>query len=124
MSEKEKIQQERSDVEWVTSTEQGRRFLWKILSHCGIYRDIEGNSDEMLKQIGRRQAGLYLLGLITDESEDRFIEMMREAKNRAIEEKIKHDNANNSDTDSNGTSSELDSIIGDSSSASGSNPIF
>jgi pimeloyl-CoA synthetase len=99
MSEKEKIQLERSDVEWVTSTEQGRRFLWKLLSHCGIYRDIEGDSDEMIKQIGRRQVGLYLLGLITDESEDRFIEMMREAKNRAIEEKIKNDNANRNTSD-------------------------
>jgi hypothetical protein len=109
MSEKEKIKLERSDVEWSTSTEQGRRFLWNIMSYCGIYRDIEGNSEDMMKQIGRRQVGLYLLGLITDESEDRYIEMMREAKNRAIEEKIKNDNTNNSDT---GTSSELDDIIG------------
>jgi len=118
MSEKEKIKLERSDVEWSTSTEQGRRFLWNLMSYCGIYRDIEGNSDDMLKQIGRRQVGLYLLSLITDESEDRYIEMMREAKNRAIEEKIKNDNTSD---DSSGTSSDntIDDIVGGYDSGSG-----
>lgn len=91
MDEKEKIAQDRSDVEWVTSTEQGRRFLWKVLSHCGVYHDFNGAQEDMLKQIGKRQVGLYLLGIISDASEDRIFEMMREAKNRSIEEKIHHE---------------------------------
>jgi hypothetical protein len=102
------ITRDRSDVEWATSTEQGRRLMWNILSHCGIYRDIEGSSDEMLKQVGRRQVGLYLLGLISDASEDRIFDMMREAKNRSIEEKLEYERTIRS---KDGTT--IDDIIGE-----------
>jgi len=98
---------DRGDVDWVTSTEQGRRFYWRILSHCGIYRDIEGTDVEMHKQLGRRQVGLHLLALVSDVSEDRLFKMMQEAKNRAIEEKINHDNYNRN-------TGSIDHIIGSS----------
>jgi hypothetical protein len=94
MTEKEKIVQERADAEWILSTPQGRRFIWRLLSHCGVYRDIEGSGDDMCKQIGRRQVGLYLMGIVSDASEDRLFEMMREAKTRSIEEKINYERAN------------------------------
>lgn len=91
MIDKDKVLEERTDVEWVLSTIQGRRFFWRLLSMCGIYKDIEGSGDEMCKQIGRRQIGLQLLSIISDASEDRLFEMMREAKNRSLEEKIKYE---------------------------------
>ena len=91
MDEKLNAAQERSDVEWILSTAQGRRFTWRLLGHCGIYRDIEGSGDEVFKQVGRRQVGLFLLGLISDASEDRLFEMMREAKNKSIEEKLNYE---------------------------------
>jgi hypothetical protein len=93
MKEQDRIKQEKDDCAWVVSTEQGRRFMWKILSHCGVYRDIEtaGGENEAFKQIGRRQVGLHLLGLISDASEDQIFNMMKEAKQRSIEEKIYHE---------------------------------
>lgn len=94
MNSKDLVKRDRDDIEWATSTEQGRRFLWRLLSYCGVYRDIEGSGNEMLKQIGRRQVGLYLLGLITDSSEDRIFDMMREAKERSIEEKLEYERSN------------------------------
>jgi hypothetical protein len=110
MDSKDIIKRDRDDIEWVTSTEQGRRAMWKILSYCGVYRDIEGSGNDMLKQIGRRQVGLYLLGLISDASEDRIFEMMKEAKERSIEEKLEYER-NNRDTNSKHIST-IDNIIG------------
>lgn len=122
MDSKDIIKRDRDDIEWITSTEQGRRAMWKLLSYCGVYRDIEGSGNDMLKQIGRRQVGLYILGLISDASEDRIFEMMKEAKERSIEEKMHYERSNR-DT----TSRNIDttgSTIGDIDSASGIDPIF
>jgi hypothetical protein len=108
MDSKDIVKRDRDDIEWVTSTEQGRRFVWRLLSYCGIYRDIEGSGNDMLKQIGRRQIGLYLLGLVSDASEERIFQMMKEAKERSIEEKIEYER-NNRDTKHINTN---DNIIG------------
>ena len=124
METKEIIQRDRLDVEWITSTEQGRRFMWRLLSYCGVYRDIEGSGNDMLKQIGRRQVGLYILGLVADASEDRIFDMMREAKERSIEEKLHYERANR-DNDTR-TISTVDDIIGgvDTNIGGGSEGIF
>jgi hypothetical protein len=124
METKEIIQRDRLDVEWITSTEQGRRFMWRLLSYCGVYRDIEGSGNDMLKQIGRRQVGLYILGLVADASEDRIFDMMREAKERSIEEKLHYERTNR-DNESRAIST-VDDILGgvDSYTSGGSEGIF
>lgn len=85
---------ERTDLEVVMATPSGRRVMWRILSHCGIYRDIEGVGESAFKQIGRRQVGLHLLNILSDASEDRLEEMMREARNQAKQEKEEYERAN------------------------------
>jgi hypothetical protein len=92
--QKEKEDRLKWDTQWVTSTEQGRRFLWEFLSFCGIYHDIEGTDNQIFKQIGRRQAGLHLLSLISNASPEKLKQMMDEANQRDIEEKIKYDRTN------------------------------
>jgi hypothetical protein len=123
---KEKDRQDRDDISWIMSTIQGRRFVWRMLSHCGVYRGHEGDSEQVMKQEGRRQAGLFLLGIISDASEDHVFDMMKEAKQQSIEEKIKYDNANNARSNSDissgtsgyatdsGTPIFIDDFIGDS----------
>jgi len=89
LEEREKFlrEQEKLDIQTVMSTENGRRFLWRLLANCGIYRDIEGDTTQMLKQIGRRQSGLYLLSIISEADEESTFRMMKEAKYRDEEEK-------------------------------------
>jgi hypothetical protein len=106
--EKEREREQRDDVIDLMSTEQGRRFVWRLLSYTGIYRAHEGDSESILKQEGRRQVGLYLLGIVSDVAEDRVFDMMREAKNQSIQEKLQHEQSNNTNR-----SSVLDSYIGD-----------
>lgn len=109
-TDQDKIELEKSDARDALSTEQGRRFLWRVLSHCGVYKDFEGEGEHIHKQIGRRSVGLWLMGIVSDASEEHLFQMMREAKNRSIEEKIKNEHAKR-DTDRDN----IDSIIGDAS---------
>jgi hypothetical protein len=78
----------------------------------------------MLKQIGRRQVGLYILGLVADASEDRIFDMMREAKERSIEEKLHYERTNR-DNESRAIST-VDDILGgvDAYTGGGSEGIF
>lgn len=82
----------KDDLKWVCSTEQGRRFLWEVIGHCGVYHDIEGEGIAAYKQIGRRQVGLHLLALISNATPESIFAMMREAQYREIQEKLSHDN--------------------------------
>ena len=106
LSEFEKAQQQLQalDIEVVMGTENGRRFIWRILEYCGIYRDIDGDRSDMLKQIGNRQAGLYILGIVSDIAEDQVFKMMKEAKNRSVTEEEYYDerDRNNRDSDDSG----------------------
>jgi hypothetical protein len=86
--EESRIRQQKADIESVMSTENGRRFVWRILEYCGVYRDIVGDQNEMLKQIGNRQTGLYIMGLIDDACGDKLFRMMTESKNVSKEEEL------------------------------------
>jgi hypothetical protein len=118
LDDKQKLDQERSDIDWVMSTEQGRRFVWRMLSECGLYHDFEGDANTMFKQAGRRQIALFLLGIIPQDS---MFQMMKDAQNKEIEEKLKHDNRNKRDTSIGDTSSDYDFIGGYDSGGDGPN---
>lgn len=81
-------QDDRNAIHWVLSTEQGRRFLWRLVSHCGIYQGIAGDDQSVYRALGRREVGLHVLGELSDIDEEKVFTMMREAKNRAIEQEI------------------------------------
>lgn len=106
----EKAKRERHDVETVISTEAGRRVMWRLLEHCGIYRGHEGTPDQIMKQEGRRQAGLFILGIVSDASEELLFKMMSEARNRNIEEQYYADRTNEPEPDTGVT---VIDIIGD-----------
>ena len=70
-------------------TENGRRLVWRLLSHCGIYRDIhEEEPVEMARQLGRRSVGLWLLQVLADVNQDAVFIMMKEAKAQEDEIRI------------------------------------
>lgn len=78
--------EERDDILFLLESEHGRRFLWKAISHCGVYQDIE-MSENTGRLLGRRSVGLYLLTKLSEVSEDLVFKMMKEAKER--DERIK-----------------------------------
>lgn len=99
--DKDRLREERDDVAWVIGTQQGRRFLWRLLAYCKVHHDIGGPIEQVYKDLGKRNVGLFIEGIVVDASEDKLFEMMREAKQRAIEENIKDENDSNSDRSSN-----------------------
>jgi len=87
-----KVRREELDIEVLMSTDNGRRFVWKLLAYCGVYQDL--NFEEpynAAKQAGKRQVGLYLLGIISDNNEEMVFKMMKEAKNASFEEEKYYD---------------------------------
>ena len=82
--EKEKFGRERelSDIQHILSTAQGRRFLWRYLETCGIYRSSFTGSSETFYLEGQRNIGLKLLADITEASPESYMLMMKAQKQR------------------------------------------
>ena len=80
----EKVElKQRNDVEIVLSTESGRAFVWRLLAMCGVYQDINTDSDaEAGRKLGQRSIGLLIMQIIGDVDQDKLFIMMREAKFR------------------------------------------
>ncbi|MBF31867.1 MAG: hypothetical protein Unbinned1322contig1000_60 [Prokaryotic dsDNA virus sp.] len=80
---------ERNDVEFVLSTESGRAFLWRVLSLCGVYQDINTDGEqETGRKLGQRSIGLLLMQIIGDADQDKLFQMMKEAKFRQEETEV------------------------------------
>ena len=80
----EKIERDDRDaIEHVLSTNAGRRFLWRILSLCGVYQDINvDDPQEAARKLGQRSIGLLLMQIIGDADQEKLFTMMKEAKSR------------------------------------------
>ena len=94
MDQKLRESQQRHDLEWVMSTEQGRRFMWRLLSECMMFHDIQGDGHVAFRQIGRRQVGLFITDLITQNMPDMYMLMMTEHQRTLNEERLENERAN------------------------------
>ena len=78
--EKEESRQERelNDVRHVLNSKEGRRFLWRYLGECGMFRtSFTGNSETFFKE-GERNIGLKIMSDITAASDEAYFLMMKE----------------------------------------------
>jgi hypothetical protein len=72
---------ELNDIRHILSSPQGRRFLWRYLSACGVYKISFDHSGSITSfNEGMRNIGLKLLSDVTDASPEAYIEMMKESK--------------------------------------------
>lgn len=68
------------DVMYILSSKQGRRFIWRYLTECGIFQtSFTGNSTTFFKE-GERNVGLKLMTDINESSPDAYVLMMKESK--------------------------------------------
>lgn len=72
--------QEINDLKFILAAEQGRRFLWRTLEICGVYRSSFTGSSETYFLEGQRNIGLKLLAEITDIDPDSYLKMIKENK--------------------------------------------
>ena len=79
-AEREKLQAERdlNDTRWVLSMPQGRRFLYRLLAECGVYRSSFTGSSETFFREGQRNVGLKLLEELEVADAESYLLMLRE----------------------------------------------
>lgn len=79
-SQRQRRLQEIGDFKWLVAHEQGRRFLWRLLSMSGQFRtSMTGNSQTFFNE-GMRNFGLMLLAEFNEHSLDAYIKMLKEQK--------------------------------------------
>lgn len=72
--------EELRDIRFILKSKEGRRFLWRYLSKCGIFKQsFTGNSETFFNE-GKRAIGLMLLTEITEASPDAYVLMMKESE--------------------------------------------
>jgi hypothetical protein len=68
------------DVLSIMNTKQGRRFIWRLLSFCKVFESsFTGNSTTFFNE-GMRNVGLMLMADINESCADKYLRMMKEAK--------------------------------------------
>ena len=66
------------DVRWLMAHAEGRRIVWRLLEHAGIYRtSFTGNSGTFFNE-GRRDVGLFLLAEVHEAAPQAYTKMLRE----------------------------------------------
>lgn len=84
--EKTRRQRELNDLAFICDDPRGRRFLWRLLSECAVFKAVfNPNNSIMSHNEGRRQVGLDVLADIMAVDETLFHTMAHE--NRAEEAK-------------------------------------
>jgi len=75
------LERDRTDLQHVLETQQGRRFLWKLLSDCGVFRLSfqYGDAQSTAFNEGRRGVGLALMVAIQDLDPTLYHRMAKEA---------------------------------------------
>ena len=81
LEQKNQRDNELKDVREVLNTEAGQRFLWRILSECGIFRVSfdSMNSNYTVYNEGRRSIGLFILNELNEADYKIFSKMQQQA---------------------------------------------
>jgi len=78
--QKRKRDYELDDIKYILASPQGRRFFWKYLDFCGVFRtSFTGNSQTFYLE-GQRNVGLKMLADLNDADPMAYIKIMNESK--------------------------------------------
>jgi len=72
--------QELEDIRVILKTKEGRRFIWRLLSHCKVFNSIWSPSASIHYLAGKQDVGHFVLNEVTAADDDSLLKMMREAK--------------------------------------------
>ncbi len=82
-AERERLRRFREieDFKWLAAHEQGRRFLWRLLSMSGQFRtSMTGNSQTFFNE-GMRNFGLMMVAEFNEHSLKAYVKMLEEQRN-------------------------------------------
>lgn len=72
--------QEVDDLKFIMSSKEGRRFIWRLLTHCGVYRSIWSNSAAIHYNSGMQDVGHFVQAEVIDAAEGSYLQMIKESK--------------------------------------------
>lgn len=75
-------EQELVDLKFVLSHPAGRRFLWRLLGHFGVFKSIWEPSAKIHYNAGLQDGGHFLLAEVEAADQEALFVMQREAKKR------------------------------------------
>jgi hypothetical protein len=82
-SERRGRDRELNDLRVVMSSPEGRRFIWRWLGMCGVFRTSFETNARIYFNEGQRDIGLRLTAEITEADEALYLQMQREAFEQA-----------------------------------------
>lgn len=72
-------ERELEEIKQLLSTSYGRRFLWRVLTQCGMFKTLSVHTEhEMSIQSGKRDMGLWLVNEINDADKNGYIKLIQE----------------------------------------------
>lgn len=70
--------QELADIKFLLSTDQGRRFIWRYLGICGVFKNSFTGSSETFFNEGKRLIGTTLLTEVVASDPDSYLRMIKQ----------------------------------------------
>lgn len=80
--EKDARDRELHDLRAVLATEPGRRVLWRVLWHCGVFASVYDEGPLIYKNAGRQDVGHFLMAEIEAADDEAIFRLMVEARRR------------------------------------------
>ncbi len=69
-----------NDMRYILAAKNGRRFIWKLMSECGIFASsFDGTSRTYFRE-GERNVGLKILSRLNEADENSYSVMVRESR--------------------------------------------
>lgn len=78
--ERRKLERDAQDLVKVLSQIEGRRLMWRLLDHCGVFTTIWDNSARIHYNAGRQDVGHFVMQEIIKAEPDAFQMMMNESR--------------------------------------------
>jgi len=70
-----------SDLKWLMGDKRGRRFVWRLLEHAGVFRPVfNSNAAIMAHREGERTYGVWLFAQINVYCPESYLTMAKEAR--------------------------------------------
>lgn len=69
-----------NDVREVLNTVRGRRFFWRYLEICGVFKTSNADASQIFFNEGMRNIGLQLLADVNEASPEAYLLMLRESQ--------------------------------------------
>ena len=76
--ERGKREQDLNDLITVLNTKEGRRVLWRLLEHCGVFSSVFDPSARIYRNSGKQDVGHFIMSEISEADQEFLFVMMKE----------------------------------------------